>query len=246
MLSFQERQQADDLGCKKLADFQDLGRLDQAHPGQINQLVGRSEGGASRDGETFPLQSPSVDAAYARRVAVDTHEARDVLNDLRLAVDGAEAADGHELVNTDFLPDAHRGLDVDVSAEHRQGTERDPIGELAVVGDVRARQQMIVAAEPSHTVFLLGAAVDGHPLVDAVVVSDLHPRGRAPVGEILRLASNRDEGTDGVELAHADHTRHADVAQELRPPADLDIGTDHATGADHRITGQPRTRIDAG
>ena len=87
--------------------------------------------------------------------------------------------------------------------------------------------------------------MDGDTLADQVVVADLHARVSAPVGEILRSATDRHERADRIELAQLHRTEQTDVTEESRPPADLHVGSDDATGADEHVLGQPRTRIHA-
>ena len=80
--------------------------------------------------------------------------------------------------------------------------------------------------------------------MDLIVVADLDPGDRAPVRQILRLAANRDERTDDIVFADPDRTQQTNMPDQLRSPADLDIGTDHAAGPDECIFGHLRTGVD--
>ena len=141
MLGFKEFHQLADLGREMVMQVEDLGRLTERHPGEKDELVGRPQGGAGLGAQAIFYQSPAVDAANARRVARDSHVAGNVLRDLRLAVDIAAAADRRELVNAHFLGDISVGFDVHMAADHRKRADRDPIRQLAIVGDVRAAMQ---------------------------------------------------------------------------------------------------------
>ena len=137
-------------------------------------------------------------------------------------------------------------LDVDVPGHERPVGDRDVVAERAVMGHVGGRHQEVVAAQSGHTVLLLGAAVDGHPLADRIVVTDLHPRRCAPIGKVLRRTADGDERAQRVELAEFDHPHQADVTEQLRPSADLYPRADDAPRADDCVLRQPRTRIDPG
>src|SRR5262249_57785940 len=101
--------------------------------------------------------------------------------DMRLAADEPIGADRHVLVDGHFRRNRRVRLDVNVAAEHRSHANRDPISELAVVGDVHPGAEVIVTADAGDTVLLLGRAVNGHALVDQIGVADLHTRRPTPV-----------------------------------------------------------------
>ena len=127
------------------------------HLGPVDQPVGLVQGVDPFGADAVTLQANHVDATNLGWVAIHQHEARDVVDDPRLTADKAEPADRHVVVDGDSAADARMGFDVNVPAKHRPVGDRDPVAELAVVGDVRAGHEEVVAADPGDAVFLLGA-----------------------------------------------------------------------------------------
>ena len=172
------------------------------------------------------------------------HVRRQVLAHLRLAADEAGPAQGDKLVDGHGFREVCPVVDVDVTAEHRPAPDRDPIAQIAVVGDVRPGHQKIVAPESGNAVLLLGGAVDRHTLVDCVLIADLHARGPAPVRCVLWVTSDSDERADGVGLTEGDKPQQTDVATQDRPPADRHLRADDAAGTNHDVAVNLRERID--
>ena len=160
LLGLDEVEQALDLRAEMAVRFEDLGGVPARHLGAVDQPVGLVQRLDPRGADAVALQADDVDAADLRRIAVDEHEPRDVVDDPRLAADEAVAADRHEVVDCHAARDVRVRLDVDVPAQERVIGDGDPVAEHAVVRDVGVGHQEVVGAEPGHAVFLLGAAVD--------------------------------------------------------------------------------------
>ncbi len=186
VLSFQELEQEEDFRHEKAIFIQERGRLLEWHLHHVDQPVGLAERGERVAAQTSLFQSLAIDAPDDRRVALHPHVPGNIRGDFRMAADEAIVADRHELMNGHILRDGHVGLDADMAAEQRSNSHRDPVAELAVVGDMRANQELIVAADAGDTVLLLGGAMNRHALADDIVVADLHACRFAPVSEVLR------------------------------------------------------------
>ena len=106
------------------------------------------------------------------------------------------------------------------------------LAQPAIVGDVRAGHQKIVAADRRDAVFFFGGPVDRDRFADHVVIADDHLRVAAAVAHILRIAADHDAGKEMIVLAerHVAHQRH--VVFQLRAAADAHLRADHAERPD--------------
>ena len=86
------------------------------------------------------------------------------------------AADGGEMVHAHHAGKPGVVVDVDVAAQERAVGNHDVVAQLAVVGDVAATHEEVVAAQAGHPFFLFAGAIDRHAFADDVVVADA-PRG---------------------------------------------------------------------
>ena len=118
--------------------LEDLGGMQGRHPRPVDQPVGLVERRDCLGGEVVPLEPHHVDAAHLGGITVDEHVWRHVVVDSRLTPDKAVGADRHVVMHSDATGEAGVRLNVDVPAEHRAVCDRDPVSELAVVGDMRA------------------------------------------------------------------------------------------------------------
>ena len=79
-----------------------------------------------------------------------------------------------------------------------------------------------------------------------VVIADLDPGGLSLVRVILGLAADDREGMNDVVLAQCRMAEQADMGDQPRAPADLDVGSDHAIRPDLDIVGDVGTGVNAG
>ena len=111
---------------------------------------------------------------------------------------------------------------LDVAAERRVVREHAVRADDAVVPDVRAGHEQIVAADARDQLILGGAAIDRAVLAEGVAVADLQPRRLAVVFQVLRRGADRGELEDLV------------VAADRGRAVDHDVRPDPGARADRR------------
>ena len=143
------------------------------------------------------LQRHDVDAARPGRMAFDEHERRHVVQHAAAAADKAVAADRGIVMHGHGARERGMVVNVDVPAQQRAVGNHDVVAQAAIVGDVAAGHQEVVAAERRDAVFFFGGAIDRHAFADDVVVADDDLGVAAAVADILRLAADDDAGKCG-------------------------------------------------
>ena len=202
------------------------------HLGPVDQPVGFMQSVDGFRSDAIALQAHDIDTTDLRRITVDKHEGRDVVDNPRLPAHETEPADRGVMVDSDTAGKARVAFHVDVPAQHRAVCNRDPIAELAVVSHVRSGHQEVMATQAGHPIFLLRPSVDCHAFTNNIVVTDLNPSRRAMIRHVLRITADDDEGANHVVFTNCGDSHDADLRNQLGSPADLDVGADHAVGTD--------------
>ena len=130
-------------------------------------------------------------------------------------------------------------------AEHGVVGHEDAVAEHAIVAEMDVGHQVVVRSDPGEPSFLIAAAVDGDCLAEDVVIADLDARGLPLVRVILGLAADDRKRMNDVVLSQGRVADQADMCDQPRAPADLDVGPDHAVRPDLDIVGDLGAGIDA-
>ena len=90
------------------------------------------------------------------------------------------------------------------------------VGELAVMGDMRADHQEAVGADAGYAAAALGARIDGDVFANDGVIADFEPCIFAVIFQILRNVTDRGEGKNLAGTADRRFPGHARYASEAR------------------------------
>jgi hypothetical protein len=101
----------------------------------------------------------------------------------------------------------------------------------------------IAVADPREMIFLLGPAIDRHPLAERVVVADFQNRCRVEKAEVLRLGADDGVGPESIPRTDSRLAENRHVAVEYAAVAELHGGTDAAERPDLNVSAQFRPGI---
>src|SRR5690606_37836494 len=212
----------------------------------VEEFVGAVEQGDLLGTEAAALQTLAIDGAGGGRVARHHHVGGHILGEEGGGPGKAVGADRDELVHQHVA-----GEDRPVPHHHMAGeggiVDQDAvIAHHAIVTDVDVGHQQVVIADGGLAPILHGAAVDGDPLADDVVVADHQPRGFALVLEVRGVLPHGGKLVDAV--MGADHGGALDdhVGADLGIVADGDVRADDGPGTHLDVGADAGGRVDNG
>ncbi len=176
--------------------------------------------------------------------AIDGDEGGNVLHHVGLSADHGQAAYAAELVDADLPRDVGPVFHDDVAGESGAIGDDDVIADMAIVGEVHADHDEVVAADGGSSVGL-HAAVDGHVLSDDVFGADDQLAAGSAVAGMLRHSAEHGAFIDVISRPELRPRFNDDVAGELAFISDLyasldnakrtdgDIVSEYCVGADH-------------
>lgn len=134
-----------------------------------------------------------------------------------------------------------------VPAQQHPVDEDDVVEDVAVVGHVGVRHQQVAVPDPSAAVFLHGAAIDGDPFAELVVVPD-EDTGLVAAGVALVLRLTADDAVRPEAVVRADRRLADDRHMTVEPAAvtDAGFGTDETERTDFDVVAKFGIRIDIG
>ena len=140
-----------------------------------------------------------------------------------------------------------RGMVVhpDVPAQKRCVGNDDVASQAAIVGDVRAGHEKVVAADDRHAFFFLGRSIDRDRFAKHVVIADDDLRVAAPIADVLRMAADHNAGKQMIVLAERDAAHQRHVVFQPRSAPDR-AGAHDAERTDRDIVVDLGPRIDRG
>src|SRR3954464_11058452 len=137
--------------------------------------------------------------------------------------------------------DAHAAHHGDVVGDRHMPGQHHVVGDdalaadVGVVADVGVDHEQVLAAHAGDSAAGFGADVDGHGFSDDVAVADFQFHRPASIFQILRRSTNDAERVEDVVPAHGRVAFHHDVAEQLAPWPDDDVGPNDAERPDLHV-----------
>src|SRR5438105_1560970 len=114
------------------------------------------------------------------------------------------------------------------------------------MGDVGIGHDQVVIAYAGKRAALRRAAIDGDELADGVVIANFEARRFPRIAQILWREADRGKRKKAVAAADLRGTFQSYVRKQLATFPQLDMGTDHAIGANLAGRGNFVPRVDDG
>src|SRR5262249_55293318 len=133
-----------------------------------------------------------------------------------------------------------------VTTQGRAVGEGYVVADMAIVTDMRIGHEEAALPNSGHTSALLGADVHGDAVADGAVCTDDQARVPPSVMHRLRRRAERCEWIDHAAGAYHGVAADMNVADQADGFADRHGGADHTIGTDFRVSGDMRSRRNAG
>ena len=186
--------------------------------------------GGRRDSRA--LHAHNIDGLQLRIVtACRQHEGRNIVGNAAATADKAQPAKSGEVVHHRISGNNRTVMHMHMSTQQHTIHKDHVVGDVAVVGHMAVRHEHVVIADPSDSVFLLGAAIHGHAFPENVVVTNSDLSLRILPADVLWIAAN--DAVRGKAVLHSDPclAGQYNMTRQDRLVTDLHIGTNETEGA---------------